>query len=133
MGKENFGYIGVSLAIAEIIGKGKPLALPKHLEYTLQAGRLSVFQGIHESILIDSTYNAAPLSMRKIIGTSFTIRNTLYKDRPFWLVLGDMRELGDLTEKEHRLLAGYVSQVADRVFLVGEQMTTHMADELEKI
>ena len=44
-----------------------------------------------------------------------------------------MRELGDLTEREHRLLAGYVSQVADRVFLVGEQMTKHMADELEKI
>lgn len=44
-----------------------------------------------------------------------------------------MRELGDLTEKEHRKLAAYVSQVASRVFLIGEQMTNHMVDELEKI
>jgi UDP-N-acetylmuramyl pentapeptide synthase len=42
----------------------------------------------------------------------------LFPDRKVWIVLGDMRELGDLTEKEHRLLAGYVSQFADKVFLV---------------
>ena len=44
-----------------------------------------------------------------------------------------MRELGDLSEREHRLLAAYVSQVADRIFLLGEQMTSVMADELHKI
>jgi UDP-N-acetylmuramyl pentapeptide synthase len=43
-----------------------------------------------------------------------------------------MRELGDLTEREHRLLASYVSVVADRVFLVGEYMNTHLVDELQK-
>jgi UDP-N-acetylmuramyl pentapeptide synthase len=49
-----------------------------------------------------------------------------------WLVLGDMRELGDWTEREHRLLASYVSAVADRVFLVGEYMNAHLVDELQK-
>lgn len=44
-----------------------------------------------------------------------------------------MRELGDLTEREHRMLAGYVSQTADRVILVGEYMTDYLADELEKV
>jgi len=44
-----------------------------------------------------------------------------------------MRELGDLTEREHRLLAGYVSQVADRVILVGKYMVDYLADELEKV
>jgi UDP-N-acetylmuramyl pentapeptide synthase len=44
-----------------------------------------------------------------------------------------MRELGDLTEREHRMLAGYVSQAADRVILVGKYMTDYLADELEKV
>lgn len=44
-----------------------------------------------------------------------------------------MRELGDLTEREHRMLAGYVSQVADRVILVGKYMVDYLADELEKV
>jgi len=44
-----------------------------------------------------------------------------------------MRELGDLTEREHRLLAGYVSQVADCVILVGKYMVDYLADELEKV
>jgi UDP-N-acetylmuramyl pentapeptide synthase len=44
-----------------------------------------------------------------------------------------MRELWDFTEREHRLLAAYVSQVADRVFLLGEYMTSTMVDELGKI
>ena len=48
------------------------------------------------------------------------------------LVLGDMRELGDLTEKEHRLLAGYVHQSADQICLVGESMYNYLLDELEK-
>lgn len=44
-----------------------------------------------------------------------------------------MRELGDLTEREHRMIAGYVSQVADKVILVGKYMTDYLADELEKV
>jgi UDP-N-acetylmuramyl pentapeptide synthase len=44
-----------------------------------------------------------------------------------------MRELGDLTEREHRMIAGYVSQVADRVVLVGKYMADYLADELEKV
>jgi len=44
-----------------------------------------------------------------------------------------MRELGELTEREHRMIAGYVSQVADRVILVGQYMTDYLADELEKV
>lgn len=71
--------------------------------------------------------------MKSIISTVWSLQQDLYKDHPLWLVLGDMRELGDLTEREHRLLAAYVSQVADRIFLVGEWMTSAMADELGKI
>ena len=144
LSKENLGYIGVALTIAEIIqhkiSPKKEHLLEKlseqktiPLHYNLQPGRLSVFKGIEDTLIFDSTYNASPLSMRSIITTARNIKMKLFAKHPLWLVLWDMRELGDLTEQEHRRLAAYVSQVADHVFLVGEQMTSHMADELEKI
>ena len=55
--------------------------------------------------------------MRKLIDTTLMLNKSLPEQRKVLLVLGDMRELGDLTEKEHRLLAAYVQQSADFVVL----------------
>ncbi len=147
LGKANYGYIGLWLAIAGILDYqyAKAEARPENpvlrngsheelkLTYQLQPGRLSVFHGIENSVIIDSTYNASPLSVRKIINTAHNIKMQLFPQRKIRLVLWDMRELGDLTEREHRMIAGYVSQAADRVILVGKYMTDYLADELEKV
>jgi UDP-N-acetylmuramyl pentapeptide synthase len=103
------------------------------LEYLLQAGRFSIFAWISKSIIFDSSYNSSPLSVRKIIDTVYNIQKEIFPKRKIWFLLWDMRELGDLTEKEHRLLAWYVSQTADRLFLVGENMINHLSDELQKV
>ena len=71
--------------------------------------------------------------MREVINTAIQIRSQLFPQREIWLILGDMRELGDFTEQEHRKLAGYVSQSSDQLFLLGTSMTKFLADELEKI
>jgi UDP-N-acetylmuramoyl-tripeptide--D-alanyl-D-alanine ligase len=142
IGKSNYGYIGVALGIVEVLAyqekknnkqKEPFLPTPLHLTYTLQPGRLSIFAGKYESILFDSTYNASPQSVRTIIDSVITIRSHLFPKSEIWLILGDMRELGTLTETEHRLLAGYVSQTADKIFLLGPSMQTYLADELGKV
>lgn len=146
-GKSHYGYIWVALAITDIVWykasknyfksiknhQRKDFAKTLSLNYTLQAGRFAIFKGINDTIIFDSTYNASPLSMKSIISTVWSLKQELYKERPLWLILWDMRELGNFTEREHRLLAAYVSQVADRIFLLWEQMTSVMADELNKI
>ncbi len=147
LGKANYGYIWLGLAIASILDykyaklearpedpilrNGSREKLP--LSYKLQPGRLSIFQGVENSVIVDSTYNASPLSVKKIINTAHNIKTQLFPQRKTILVLGDMRELGDLTEREHRMIAGYVSQVADKVILLGKYMTDYLADELEKV
>lgn len=147
LGKANYGYIALGLTIAGILdykyarAEGKPenpvLKNGSHeemkLNYTLQPGRLSVFHGRENSVIIDSTYNASPLSIRTIINTAHNIKTQLFPQRKIRLVLWDMRELGDLTEREHRMIAWYVSQSADRVILVGKYMIDYLADELEKV
>ena len=44
-----------------------------------------------------------------------------------------MRELWDLTEKEHRLLAWYVQWAADYAVLLWNSMHSYLADEIQKI
>lgn len=140
VGKPNYWYLSVAVAIAQIcVWKftGQELDMEKFcadpLRYELQAGRCSIFKGKSESIIIDSTYNSSPLSMRKLIDTTLQLQKSLWEKRKVMLVLGDMRELGDLTEQEHRLLAGYVHQSADQICLVGESMEKFLFDELKKI
>ncbi len=137
--KANYGYIGVALAILDIINyrEWKSSIFDNFdkifLEYKLQWGRLSVFNWLYDSLLFDSTYNSSPLSVQKILNTVYNIKKDLFPNSEIWLMLWDMRELGKLTESDHRKIASYVHSVADRVFLVGENMKKYLKDELEKI
>ena len=103
------------------------------LIYKLQPWRCSIFKWKHDSILIDSTYNASPLSVRKLIDTTLSIQKASWNKKKILLVLWDMRELWDLTEKEHRLLAWYVQWSADHVVLLWNSMHNYLADEIQKI
>lgn len=136
----NYAYLGVAITIAEIChlkytGKilNKQEVLEGGLSFILQPGRANLFAGKYGSILLDSTYNASPLSMRRIIDTTIQLQKALPHAMKIMLILGDMRELGDLTEQEHRLLAAYVQQSADQVVLLGKSMHQYLADELKKI
>lgn len=140
LGKPNYWYICVALCIAEILSQrftGKELDLKKLLKepliYKLQPWRCSIFKWKHDSILIDSTYNASPLSVRKLIDTTLSIQKASWNKKKILLVLWDMRELWDLTEKEHRLLAWYVQWSADHVVLLWNSMHNYLADEIQKI
>jgi UDP-N-acetylmuramyl pentapeptide synthase len=63
----------------------------------------------------------------------FNIKKQVFPNYKLILVLGDMRELWDFAEKEHRKLAWYVSQIADYIFVVWENMKKYLVDELSKI
>ena len=138
-GKMNYGYIWVALWITETLAYiwKEDLHLPNNkkleLTYKLQPWRLSIFDWKFNTLIIDSTYNASPLSVRKTIDTVYTIRNNCFQKSEIRLILWDMRELWDLTESEHRQLAWYVSQSWDQLFLLGKSMHDYLADELEKI
>ena len=126
-------WITETLAYRRKIDLHLPNKKKIELTYKLQPWRLSIFEWKSNTIIIDSTYNASPLSVRKTIDTVYNIRKSCFPKSEIWLILWDMRELWDLTESEHRKLAGYVSQSADQLFLLGKSMHNFLADELEKI
>jgi UDP-N-acetylmuramoyl-tripeptide--D-alanyl-D-alanine ligase len=79
-------------------------------------GRMNLLDGLNSSLIIDDTYNASPRAMSSAMKTLFEI-----KSKRKILVLGDMLELGSVSEKEHQKIIQN-SQKADIIFLVGRRM-----------
>jgi UDP-N-acetylmuramoyl-tripeptide--D-alanyl-D-alanine ligase len=69
-----------------------------------EKGRLQIYQGPRNSVVVDDTYNANPGSVRAAID--------YLGDRPGKriLVLGDLGELGDAGPQEHRNIGLYAAQ-----------------------
>ena len=140
--KENIWYIWVWVAIFFIIAKIFWYTISEEiyskfynnlLDLHLLPWRFSILEWIKDSIIIDSSYNAAPNSMVRVIETVFNLKKSLFPNRKLILVLWDMRELWDASEQEHRKLAWLVSQVADTLFLVWPMMKKYFIDEIKKI
>ncbi|OGM76799.1 hypothetical protein A2210_00645 [Candidatus Woesebacteria bacterium RIFOXYA1_FULL_40_18] len=94
----------------------------KFTNFVLPPGRSSVFKGIKNTTLIDSSYNANLDSMKVILDLFNKIKSKWEK----WVVLGDMLEQGKNEEREHRLLAREIKKFNfDRVILMGPRVTKY--------
>lgn len=124
IGQIHHDYVALAYDITETIRKQynlPSLTMKTALSLHLQAGRMSIFEGIHDSIIIDSTYNSSPLSVRKVIEESLVVKNQLFSDRPTLYILGEMRELGDSETQHHLELADYILSkliTGDKVILL---------------
>lgn len=79
-------------------------------------GRLECKQGIHDSILIDDTYNANPASVKAAIDVLASSESTQK-----WLILGAMGELGENAARFHQEVGDYAkAQGIDRLVAVGK-------------
>jgi len=116
---DHFAY---SFAAAILVGISRHLSLLdscKSIEkqFTLPPGRASLLAGIHDSRLIDSSYNASAqptIDMISLLG-SLPARRHL-------ALLGDMRELGEETKPEHERVIDAALQTCDVIYLVGPLM-----------
>jgi UDP-N-acetylmuramoyl-tripeptide--D-alanyl-D-alanine ligase len=92
----------------------------EYIELTNQPGRFSIFKWINDSVLIDSTYNAWPESMKKMIQNTIKLRDKVYSDYKIWFVIWDMRELWEVSLDEHKKLFEELSS-ADLLLSIWEQ------------
>lgn len=133
VGHEHAWYLSLAYEIAQIIAVRKDITFPSPREHEisidLQPGRMSRLLGKRWSILLDSSYNASPASMRMMISLITDIRQHLFPERQLLLCLWDMRELGEVSESQHKLLANEVVH-ADHLFLIWNEMKTSLIPEL---
>ena len=115
--KEIFYALEASIKTAEYFGV-KPTDELSTL--VLPPGRSSVFRGIKNTTIVDSSYNANAESVAAIVRMAEQLPGEK------WFILGDLTEQGKLEQEEHERLARLVAQSsAARVILVGPRMQTH--------
>jgi len=100
---ENFSYIQLSYLILKDFWLWIDIN-KEFLELKNQPWRFTVFNWIKQSILIDSTYNAWPESMKMMIENTHILRKSLFPDYKLWFVIWDMRELWKYSKELHENL-----------------------------
>ncbi len=80
-------------------------------------GRLSVVDGINDSVLIDDTYNSSPVAAMNALD----VLTSLPEVKRHIAVLGDMMELGTYAEEEHRKVGAYAARHTDMLLTVGSR------------
>ena len=128
LGRYHLSYAAVGACIGEIISyaffKKPAFEDDAHisLALSLQPWRWSLFDGIYDSIIVDSTYNASPRSVKQIIEEVSQWRDHKHGTRKLLFVLWDMRELWTQEEKEHIKLAMFLQWYDATLFMVWKVM-----------
>lgn len=91
-------------------------------------GRMNIFNGIKNSILIDDSYNASPLSMNMALKYLKNYKKGCRKVA----ILGDMRELGESSEEEHKKLGKEIVKNAQFAILIGPYISRYTKEVLDK-
>ncbi|MBI2195831.1 MAG: UDP-N-acetylmuramoyl-tripeptide--D-alanyl-D-alanine ligase [Candidatus Levybacteria bacterium] len=97
--------------------------------FKLPPGRLSVFDGIKNTTIIDSSYNNATLP--PILDILSLLKKVSGKRRKV-AILADMRELGLVSQKIHKIVARKIIETCDFAVLIGPQMVKYVAPVLKK-
>jgi UDP-N-acetylmuramoyl-tripeptide--D-alanyl-D-alanine ligase len=87
-------------------------------DFRAVSGRLQLKAGVHDSWLIDDSYNANPSSVRAGLDVLRSLSGVT------WLVLADMAELGEYTADSHADMGRYArASGVKRLFATGPQST----------
>lgn len=82
--------------------------------YKAIRGRMNVVKGIKDTIILDDSYNAAPLAMWNAIQTLGEI-----KAKRRVAILGDMLEIGKYSLEVHEAIGERIAEYADYLITVG--------------
>lgn len=113
-GRHNVVHACAAAAVASVLGLGGELIRGGLASVTPVSGRLRPLDGIGGSSVYDDSYNANPAS---VIAAAQFIADCAGEG---WLVLGDMRELGDDAEELHRSVGAEAKKAGvTRLFATG--------------
>lgn len=84
----------------------------------LPKSRATLFDGINNSFIIDSSYNSSKASTLSFLDLLKTLKNK-YQDKPIVFLMGDMRELGENAKTEHEEVYLRLNEIVDYLFCVG--------------
>jgi UDP-N-acetylmuramoyl-tripeptide--D-alanyl-D-alanine ligase len=120
-------------ALAVAVALGRPLdAFARGLEGVRPTpGRFAPREGREGSLVLDDTYNANPRAMVMALRTAGALRDR--RGGRLVVVLGDMRELGAITESAHREVGRVVAEIHADLFVATGASMAHAAEEATRL
>jgi UDP-N-acetylmuramoyl-tripeptide--D-alanyl-D-alanine ligase len=115
LGLQHAFPIAAALAIGEYLGIDKESLVRAFDTHELPRGRMRILPGIKNSLIIDDSYNAAPVAVELALKTLKELRA---KGRKI-VVLGDMLELGKFSADEHARIGILCATFAEKIITVG--------------
>ncbi len=124
--KETFYAIAATPVICEYFGQ----QTDEHFSrLVMPPGRSSLFAGIKNTTIIDSSYNANLASVSVIV----SMVNQLRAEKK-WAILGDLIEQGEQEQTEHEGLAELlVDSDFEQIILVGPRLTKYTLPKLAEL
>lgn len=119
LGRATIRAVLAGIAVAKQLGVPNDHIIKQISEIPKQPGRMNPIAGIKGSLIIDSSYNAAPASMQEALDVLrfFSPRDEARRIA----VLGNMAELGSYAEQEHRAIGKRAAEISvDLLVTVGE-------------
>jgi len=95
--------------------------------FTLPPGRMNPIPGINRSMIIDGSYNASPVTVKRAL----ELLDEFKADRKI-AALGTMNELGEISKDAHLVLGHHTADVADMLVAVGPEAVTMKQGAVEK-
>lgn len=97
--------------------------------FQLPKSRGSLFSGINDTLILDSSYNSSRVPMQMYLQMVSKLAKETYRD--LIVVMGDMRELGDQTQSEHEAIARELVKIAPTfTYCVGEATKQYVMPQL---
>ena len=112
---ESFNLLNIlfSIGLACEAGAKSNHIIAAFNNYTDVKGRSKIYKGFNNTNIIDSSYNANPASFEASIDLLVSMRSKS------WVIMGQMGELGDNSEKYHVELALYAAKKGvDKLFVL---------------
>lgn len=119
LGQHSVSALLPAIAIAKHLGLTREQILEKLPTSQFEPGRMNPIPGIKGSLIIDSSYNAAPASMSAALDVLAEFHPVEGARRI--AVLGHMAELGKYSEQEHRMIGLKTGEIGvDLLLTIGE-------------
>lgn len=116
VGYTHLSAVASAIAVAETLQIEADLIVHALAEYKPSPGRLNIIAGIKHTLILDDSYNSAPDSVNEALELFARIPG-----EQKIAVLGDMRELGNLSDNAHREVGEKVAKLnLDYLVTVGE-------------
>jgi UDP-N-acetylmuramoyl-tripeptide--D-alanyl-D-alanine ligase len=116
---DSFAYIAATVFSVGISLKIEPEKVVELMKKIRPAkGRMYPIKGIKDTVIIDGSYNASPLSTKSAL---LTLKKA--KGKRKIAVIGDMLELGRYSANEHRKVGKLAVSCCDYLFVVGSWST----------